>query len=591
MSVIFGDTGLALLMAVQAKEPATVCTQTDQRQSWDVLEKEVRSKVALLSRSNIKEIVFGLFKLDLTRGRGVLVNELLKAKDQLLAASLVCVLNSKIPAIGKLMVKRLVFEYKSSKDASSITLLGQLVNFQVASPLLAIQILVVLLETPNYKNIDLVYQLLNTCGRFLLDEQADSVERIYQRLRVVISEGLVDQKAAMLIQKCMQVRKLEFETCEYIPDELDLVEDNDTIVHRIFLNDDIDPENTLDSFHFDNDFQQHHDEYLKLRNDIIGEEEDETEEAEEEKSETTNTASENSLSDVKDYSDAALLKFQKTVYLTVMSSLGPEEAVHKLLKIPPLDPDRKEFLMVDMLLKCCTQEKTYSKFYGLIGEELIVRNNHWKKAFDEVFTNTYQNCDKFETSLLRNIGKFWGHMLASDKMGWEIFGIVKLTEEDTTSSGRIFLKFLFQRMLEELGTSKLLSRLNESYIQESLEGIFPNEDPEHLRFSINYFTAIGMGNLTDRMRSRLRATQLIEDGSTKDPRSRSPTRTNVAEEVEQERDQINRSEIDPRSYDNRYDNKNTGFRGNRGGRGKRGRGGRGRGRGDYRSSNYRYRNE
>ncbi|GME85248.1 unnamed protein product [Ambrosiozyma monospora] len=208
---------------------------------------------------------------------------------------------------------------------------------------------------------------------------------------------------------------------------------------------------------------------------------------------------------IKDLTEEELTNFQKTVYLTMMSSMNPEEAVHKLLKLQPIDPERKELMLVDMIVKCCAQEKTYSKYYSLIGENLVGVNPRWAKAFDNVFAENYSKCHNFENALIRNIGSFWGHMFASDKMGWEVMKVVKLTETDSTSSGRIFLKFMFLKMQEELGLQKLTIRTEEDYIKPYLVGIFPDGSTgaDDLRFSINFFTAIGLGRLTETMRDIL----------------------------------------------------------------------------------------
>src|SRR5205814_6767436 len=45
--------------------------------------------------------------------------------------------------------------------------------------------------------------------------------------------------------------------------------------------------------------------------------------------------------------------------------------------------------------------------------------------------------------------------------------------------------------------------LKDSYLQESFEGIFPKTNPKDIRFSINYFTSIGLGGITEEMRSVL----------------------------------------------------------------------------------------
>ena len=50
---------------------------------------------------------------------------------------------------------------------------------------------------------------------------------------------------------------------------------------------------------------------------------------------------------------------------------------------------------------------------------------------------------------------------------------MRLTEDDTTSSSRIFLKTLFQDLSELMGLIALNKRLQEPSLAEYFKGIFP----------------------------------------------------------------------------------------------------------------------
>lgn len=96
---------------------------------------------------------------------------------------------------------------------------------------------------------------------------------------------------------------------------------------------------------------------------------------------------------------------------------------------------------------------------------------------------------------------------------------IRITEEDTTSSSRIFVKILFQELAEYLGLPKFVERLKDASMQEHFEGrkktqkfyktkkflgIFPKDNPRNTRFAINFFTSIGLGGITDGMREWLK---------------------------------------------------------------------------------------
>ena len=55
----------------------------------------------------------------------------------------------------------------------------------------------------------------------------------------------------------------------------------------------------------------------------------------------------------------------------------------------------------------------------------------------------------------------FAHLLFSDAIGWQVMEHIRITEEDTTSSSRIFLKLLFQELAEYMTLGKLNLRLKD----------------------------------------------------------------------------------------------------------------------------------
>lgn len=185
-----------------------------------------------------------------------------------------------------------------------------------------------------------------------------------------------------------------------------------------------------------------------------------------------------------------------------MSSIDFEECCHKLMKVTL--PPGQESELPSMVVECCSQERTFSKFYGLIGERFSKINRLWADLFEASFAQYYETIHRYETNRLRNIARFFGHMLSSDAIGWHVLSVIHLNEEETTSSSRIFIKILFQDLVEAMGMAKLQERLKDEILRPSYEGIFPTDNPRNTRFSINYFTSIGMGVLTEEMREHLK---------------------------------------------------------------------------------------
>lgn len=528
---------------------------------WEALKKNINSSVNKVNKKNLKTIVVELFKNNLLQGRGLLCQCIMKSQQLSTSytdvyASLVSIINSKIPEVGDLLVRRLIVKFKrlirrneAEQCRSVVVFLSELFNFHVINSELVQQIIDKLFENISDFRIEMIIEIMRHCGITLHDENGKWFDQKANLLRNVLNENIVNPKSQYLIQEFFDNFKGLVTNYNGIDESLDLVEEEDQITHNFTLSENVLGDDHLDVFKFDPNYKDNREKYNIIRKGILGsdvetdsdqevdnessdyssdydnEEEEKQDVDDDDNRQYTDDKERNKLTvQIKDLTEQELTTFQKNVYLTIMSSMSPEEATHKLLKLPAVDPKRKEYMLVDMVIKCCAQEKIYSKYYGLIGENLAVINKSWAEAFQALFKENYQNCHRYETALLRNIGAFWGHMFASDKIGWECLSVIKLTEEDTTSSGRIFIKFIYQRMVDELGDKKLNERISEDYIQPFIRGLFPVDNPDHLRFSINYFTAIGMGKLTDKMRSNLNIltekdkliTSLVNNGSDSD---------------------------------------------------------------------------
>lgn len=71
-------------------------------------------------------------------------------------------------------------------------------------------------------------------------------------------------------------------------------------------------------------------------------------------------------------------------------------------------------------------------------------NHPHQATFEDCFAKQYSIIHRLETNKLRNVAKLFAHLLANDAISWGVLGCIRLTEEDTTSSSRIFIKYLFQ---------------------------------------------------------------------------------------------------------------------------------------------------
>ncbi|KAK4062590.1 uncharacterized protein Triagg1_9831 [Trichoderma aggressivum f. europaeum] len=485
-----------------------------QRMAWEALKKSINGLINKVNTANIKHIVPELFGENLIRGRGLFCRSIMKAQAASLPftpiyAAMAAIVNTKLPQVGELLIKRLIMQFRKGFKRndkavclSSTTFLAHLINQQVQHEMLAGQILLLLLHKPTDDSVEIAVGFCKEIGQYLEEMQPAISMAVFDQFRNILHESDIDKRTQYMIEVLFQIRKDKFKDSPAIKEELDLVEEEDQITHKVELDGEIDVQDGLNIFKFDSEWEEHEGAYRKLKAEILGEGSDDEDGDEDDEDESDEEEEEESKAmEIKDQSNADLVNLRRTIYLTIMSSADPEEAVHKLMKINL--PAGQEPELPSMIVECCSQEKTYTKFFGLIGERFAKINRLWCDLFEQAFAKYYETIHRYENNKLRNIAMLFGHMFAADSLGWHCLSVIHLNEDETTSSSRIFIKILFQHISEEVGMVKLRARMTDETLRPSLEGIFPRENPRNIRFSINYFTSIGMGVLTEEMREHL----------------------------------------------------------------------------------------
>ncbi|KAI7753220.1 hypothetical protein M8C21_022333 [Ambrosia artemisiifolia] len=517
-----------------------------QRMTWDALRKSINGLVNKVNATNIKNIIPELFAENLIRGRGLFCRSCMKSQMASpgftdVFAALVAVVNTKFPEVGDLLLRRIILQlqraYKRNDKhqlLAAVKFIAHLVNQQVVHELIALELLTLLLENPTDDSVEVAVGFVTECGSILQDLSPKGLHGIFERFRGILHEGEIDKRVQFLIEGLFALRKAKFQGHSAVRPELDLVELEDQLTHEVSLLDKIDPEISLvtpppsshlheptaattttrtvdeyDIFKMDPDFLENEKRYEDLKKTILGDEEEpsdddkggEDSDDDEEEDESSEEEDEEQMR-IRDETETNLVNLRRTIYLTIMSSVDFEEAGHKLLKIK-LEPGQEMELCI-MLLECCSQERTYLRYYGLLGQRFCMINKVHQENFEKCFVQQYSMIHRLETNKLRNVAKFFAHLLGTDALPWHVLAYIRLTEEDTTSSSRIFIKILFQELSEHLGIRLLNERLSDPSMQADFESIFPRDNPKNTRFSINFFTSIGLGGITENLREYLK---------------------------------------------------------------------------------------
>ena len=515
-------------------------SQNNQKQTWDEQIRIIHGTINRLNMSTIKPLIHDLFsKVNLIRFRGVLTKSILLAAISSIQysnvyAAMIAVINTKLPEIGELIVKRSIlilrksYQRKEKQSLIAVVLfLGHLFHQNLIHEILILQILTILLDevTMTDDSVEVAIRLLTLTGQRLLDTSPASIRAVVDRLRTLLHEGQLDKRVEYKLEQLLELRKSGFSKSEpAVPPELDLVEVDDQITFDDMSIDDetLTNETELDTFRPDPDFDENEQQWNTIRAEILGLNDDDDDddastddsavdeqagmdEPESQIVPVTEPTTVTTTQVIQDLSEADLVHLRRTIYLTIMSSATFEECAHKLAQID-IPPGREEEL-INMIIECCSQERTFLRYYGLIAARFcLLSGSRWCDAFIAAFQRQYTTIHRLETNKLRNVAKLFAHLLHTDSVPWSVLSIIHLNEDETTSSSRIFIKILIQEMAEAMGMATLKQRF-ETYDQEYIEwykGMFPKDNARNTRYAINFFTSIGLGPLTDDLREYLK---------------------------------------------------------------------------------------
>lgn len=491
-----------------------------QRLAWEALKKSINGLINKVNSPNIGIIVRELFAENIVRGRGILCLSIMQAQTASptfthVYAALGAIINSKFPNIGELLLKRLIINFKrgykrndKTRCVSSTRFIAHFVNQQVAHEVLALEILTLLLESPTDDSVEISISFLKECGQKLTEVSPRGINAIFERLRHVLHESKLDKRTQYMIEVMFQVRKDGFKDNIAVPEELDVVEEEDQFTHMVTLDDATAGEEVLNVFKLDDAYEENEEKYQAIKKELLGEDSsDENEDGSSGESDSSDSEKdekdEDTSAPIIDQTETNMIALRRTIYLTIQSSLDFEETVHKLMKLnlkPGHEPE-----LCHMIVDCCAQQRTYEKFFGLTAQRLCMVKREYVEPFQKIFEDCYSTVHRLELGKLRNTARMFAHLYFTDAISWEAMACIHLNEHETTSSSRIFIKILFQELSEYMGLAKLNDRIRDATLQSAFDGLFPRDDPANTRFSINFFTNIGLGGLTEDLRNHLKS--------------------------------------------------------------------------------------
>jgi pre-mRNA-splicing factor CWC22 len=115
---------------------------------------------------------------------------------------------------------------------------------------------------------------MRNIGAFLAEQSPKANTGVYERFRAVLHEGAIDKRVQYMIEVLFQVRKDGYKENPIIPPDLDLVEEEEAITHYLSLDDELDGQEGLGVFKFDDDYEANEEKYAQIKSDILGDDDD-----------------------------------------------------------------------------------------------------------------------------------------------------------------------------------------------------------------------------------------------------------------------------------------------------------------------------
>ena len=516
---------------------SSLSSESFQKDMWEALRRSLVAIVNKVSINNMEVIAVECLRENLIRGRGLLCRALMRAQEanpgmSAIFACLVAIINKELPIVGELLVKRLVWRWtkcfkRRDKPGmlNSGIFLAHLVIQRVQADLLLLKMLSCYLcsEKTTPDDIEIATALIRVSFKYLEANNAAAFRVILDPLREFVRQPSLDLQSQSLLEELLkEIRDWQRlkSTQPFLPAELDLVPEGEHVTHDIDLEGSIDPENHLDTFQYDPNYDENEAKYNEKKIAILGddafpedaadpdameeespEERDDANEAVVGKEDTSDEPQPSSLTSSLALPNEALVKLDKEIFLLSRNSMRGEEMAHKILKkIPP----GSEHEVARMIVESCCHEKVFSRYYSILAERLCKTDARYQTFFTTLFRETYAKVEEMTVDDIDKACRLFAHLLRSGAIRWTVLSGITLTQDEGAASSRIFVAHLLAFVAEDITVAALVKKIQEPEVAPSFSGIFRRDSLENARFCINFFEQVrkplALGPLTDPLR-------------------------------------------------------------------------------------------
>lgn len=168
---------------------------------------------------------------------------------------------------------------------------------------------------------------------------------------------------------------------------------------------------------------------------------------------------------------------RRAIFATIMNAEDYLDAFENLLKLELKGKQDRE--IVNVIIHCCVQEKTFNLFYGHLGVKLCSFDYNHKFTFQYNFWDRFRRMSDEKLSVVLNVAKLLAHMLGQQALSLSIFKVIEFM--DLKPMDVLFLRMVFTRLFTDTKTDlifqmfeRLATDMNLFELRENLGSFFAN---------------------------------------------------------------------------------------------------------------------
>eukprot|EP00102_Acyrthosiphon_pisum_P008719 XP_003245730.1 PREDICTED: pre-mRNA-splicing factor CWC22 homolog [Acyrthosiphon pisum] len=468
---------------------------SEQRRYWIDLHNSIKSAIEKLNHGNIRSTSRKLIKLNIIRGKGLLCRSIMESQSHSpnftnIYATLVSFINHDFPNVAELLLVRCICVFtdaykceEENKYVPPVLFIAHLVQNNVARDCrLILEIIQILIKTPNLHSIGLVDNILKVCGEKLNSNPQNDLDLKYtfDKLQNISQDKHIDESVQCLARTILLTYK------NHQKDEQQLLVDlHKQYVHSVIFDHALDPQYEIDDFVYDLDFKYTEIIYKTISREILKSKRkryhfsnyDTDEMADDEDECETET-------DMLTLSNRLAKK--KIICMIVNSNLLPSEIALELMAIK-MKPGQEIVLCMEYLECCFEHSDVYNKHFADIIQSCCTINTLMVESLELIFRLIVNVVNQGEINSLKNLAKLFAQLLSSNSISWNVFSAVRMADIGNSYSGEAYFTELFKSLILLMGRDAVKERILDPSLQQSFAGLFPLNDGEYYNYSYCHF--------------------------------------------------------------------------------------------------------